>query len=183
MPKATFERKIVCLQQRKNTLFCGGAFYFFSFCPHFTFGGSKCRIQNDLHILIKSLQLTQLTRFVPLLPPYEQPFGAKRKKVKCAAAKKIFSPSHYSEEPQLPVIECRICTVLSLNTDSVYLFQGNRAGFESVVGPRVAVVEYVEVFVLLHCNEALVNRAVGFCGPVERQIQVFSHEFVHARSL
>jgi hypothetical protein len=75
-------------ESRKNTLFCCGAFYFFSFCRTIVFA-VEVSTEPPLICCLPGLTKTrQPANFTHLLPPHEQPLWAKRKKVKCAAAKK-----------------------------------------------------------------------------------------------
>ena len=84
--------KLVTAAPRKNTLFCRAAFYFFSFCPNFTLRWKQVANTKRLTGLWPLPKRPQITRFIPLIPPYEQPFRQKEKKSNAQWQKrKIFS--------------------------------------------------------------------------------------------
>jgi hypothetical protein len=82
LSRFTFSVRVACvaLSRRKNTLFCRGAFYFFSFCPDFTLRWKQVPNTKRLTGFWPLPKRPQITRFIPFLPPYEQPFRQKEKK-------------------------------------------------------------------------------------------------------
>ena len=151
--KQHLREKSFARNKEKTLFFAVEHLTFFLFAPHFTFGGSKCRIQNDLHILARLLQLTQVTRNISLLPPYEQPFQAKRKKVKYGAAKReeffacalfaraksstfllvLFACLSYNARVPSGQLDRRLCRC---GKTARYPSTGWRSGQKSAAGPR-----------------------------------------------